>query len=191
MNERINIIKEQVLSDDWYLLKKTTFNYLTNKGIWENRSRETYDRGNGATLLLYNKLLQTVVLTRQFRFPTYVNGNPDGLLIETCARLLDNDGSEEAIRREVEEETGYVLSSVEKVFEAYMSPGSVTEKVYFFIAEYTKDMKKYSGGGVEDEEIEVLELSFETAMAMISNGEIQDGKTIMLLQYLSLSKLMN
>ncbi|HWW41267.1 GDP-mannose pyrophosphatase NudK [Pedobacter sp.] len=191
MNERINIIKEQVLSDDWYLLKKTTFNYLTNKGNWENRSRETYDRGNGATLLLYNKLSRTVVLTRQFRFPTYVNGNPDGLLIETCAGLLDNDGPEEAIRREVEEETGYVLSSVEKVFEAYMSPGSVTEKVYFFIAEYTKDMKKYLGGGVEDEEIEVLELSFEEAMAMISNGQIQDGKTIMLLQYLSLSKLMN
>jgi nudix-type nucleoside diphosphatase (YffH/AdpP family) len=191
MSEKINIIKEQVLSDDWYLLKKTTFNYLTNRGVWENRSRETYDRGNGATLLLYNKLFQTVVLTRQFRFPTYVNGNPDGLLIETCAGLLDNDGPEEAIRREVEEETGYVLSSVEKVFEAYMSPGSVTEKVYFFIAEYTKDMKKYSGGGVEDEEIEVLELSFEKAMAMVSNGEIQDGKTIMLLQYLSLSKLMN
>lgn len=191
MNERINIIKEQVLSDDWYLLKKTTFNYLTNKGNWENRSRETYDRGNGATLLLYNKLFQTVVLTRQFRFPTYVNGNPDGLLIETCAGLLDNDGPEEAIRREVEEETGYVLSSVEKVFEAYMSPGSVTEKVYFFIAEYTKDMKKYLGGGVEDEEIEVLELSFEKAMAMVSSGEIQDGKTIMLLQYLSLAKLMN
>jgi len=191
MSEKINIIKEQVLSDDWYLLKKTTFNYLTNRGVWENRSRETYDRGNGATLLLYSKLFQTVVLTRQFRFPTYVNGNPDGLLIETCAGLLDNDGPEEAIRREVEEETGYVLSSVEKVFEAYMSPGSVTEKVYFFIAEYTKDMKKYSGGGVEDEEIEVLELSFEKAMAMVSNGEIQDGKTIMLLQYLSLSKLMN
>ncbi|PTS98208.1 GDP-mannose pyrophosphatase NudK [Pedobacter sp. HMWF019] len=191
MNEKINIIKEQVLSDDWYLLKKTTFNYLTNKGIWENRSRETYDRGNGATLLLYNKLFQTVVLTRQFRFPTYVNGNSNGLLIETCAGLLDNDGPEEAIRREVEEETGYVLSSVEKVFEAYMSPGSVTEKVYFFIAEYTKEMKRHSGGGVEDEEIEVLELPFAKAMAMISSGEIQDGKTIMLLQYLSLSKLMN
>lgn len=187
MNERVKFIREEILSDDWYLLKKTIFNYLTKNGTWETRSRETYDRGNGAVVLLYNRISQTVILTRQFRFPTYVNGNDDGLLIEACAGLLDKDGPEEAIKRETEEETGYVLSAVEKVFEAYMSPGSVTEKLFFFLAEYTQAMRTHQGGGIEDEDIEVLELPFSKAMEMVANGEIQDGKTIMLLQYLSLS----
>lgn len=190
MNSSVNIIKEEILSDDWYVLKKTTFNFLTKKGIQETLSRETYDRGNGATILLYNRLLQTVILIKQFRFPTYVNGNITGMLIETCAGLLDENSPEEAIRRETEEETGYVLSSVQKVFEVYMSPGSVTEKLYFFIAEYTTDMKTNVGGGVEDEDIEVLEIPFNTAMQMITTGEIKDGKTIMLLQHLALSKIM-
>jgi GDP-mannose pyrophosphatase NudK len=191
MQNNINIVKEETLSDDWYLLKKTTFSYLTKKGVWETRNRETYDRGNGATILLYNKQVKTVILTRQFRFPTYVNGNITGMLIESCAGLLDHDSPEEAIRRETEEETGYVISSVKKVFEAYMSPGSVTEILYFFIAEYTTDMKKSKGGGVEEEEIEVMELPFDTAMQMITNGEIRDGKTIMLLQHLALSQIIN
>ena len=190
MESAINIIKEEILSDDWYVLKKTTFNFLSKKGIQETLSRETYDRGNGATILLYNRSQQTVILIKQFRFPTYVNGNITGMLIETCAGLLDENSPEEAIRRETEEETGYVLSSVQKVFEVYMSPGSVTEKLYFFIAEYTSDMKMQIGGGVEDEDIEVLELPFNNAMQMIATGEIKDGKTIMLLQHLALSKIM-
>lgn len=190
MNNTINIIKEEILSDDWYVLKKTTFNFLSKNGIQETLSRETYDRGNGATILLYNRAFQTVILIKQFRFPTYVNGNVTGMLIETCAGLLDENGPEEAIRRETEEETGYVLSSVQKIFEVYMSPGSVTEKLYFFIAEYTSAMKTNIGGGVEDEDIEVMELPFSTAMQMIATGEIKDGKTIMLLQHLALSKIM-
>jgi nudix-type nucleoside diphosphatase (YffH/AdpP family) len=190
MESAINIIKEEILSDDWYVLKKTTFNFLSKKGIQETLSRETYDRGNGATILLYNRSQQTVILIKQFRFPTYVNGNITGMLIETCAGLLDENSPEEAIRRETEEETGYVLSSVQKVFEVYMSPGSVTEKLYFFIAEYISDMKMQIGGGVEDEDIEVLELPFNNAMQMIATGEIKDGKTIMLLQHLALSKIM-
>jgi nudix-type nucleoside diphosphatase (YffH/AdpP family) len=190
MNNTINIIKEEILSDDWYVLKKTTFNFLSKKGVQETLSRETYDRGNGATILLYNRALQTVILIKQFRFPTYVNGNVTGMLIETCAGLLDENSPEEAIRRETEEETGYVLSSVQKVFEVYMSPGSVTEKLYFFIAEYNSAMKTNVGGGVEDEDIEVMELPFGTAMQMITTGEIKDGKTIMLLQHLALSKIM-
>ncbi|MDF2433762.1 MAG: GDP-mannose pyrophosphatase NudK [Mucilaginibacter sp.] len=187
----INIIKEETLSDNWYLLKKTTFNYLTKKGVWETRNRETYDRGNGATILLYNSLMKTVILTRQFRFPTFVNGNITGMLIESCAGLLDHDSPEEAIKRETEEETGYVISSVKKVYEAYMSPGSVTELLYFFIAEYTTDMKTGNGGGIEEEEIEVMELPFDEAIHMITTGEIRDGKTIMLLQHLALSQLIN
>jgi nudix-type nucleoside diphosphatase (YffH/AdpP family) len=191
MLPRIKIEREEVLSDDWYLLKKTTFTYLTKKGEWETRTRETYDRGNGATILLYNKEKHTVILTRQFRFPTFVNGNTEGMLIETCAGLLDQDSPETAIRRETEEETGYLIKDIEKVFEAYMSPGSVTEKLYFFIAEYTNDTKKNGGGGIEEEEIDVIELKFADTMKMISSGEIQDGKTIMLLQHLFISQILN
>ncbi len=190
MNNRINIIKEEILSDNWYTLKKITFNYLTKKQEWQTLSREAYDRGNGATILLYNKQHKTVILTRQFRLPTFINGNDTGMLIEACAGLLDKDSPEEAIRRETGEETGYIISSVEKVYEAYMSPGSVTEKLYFFIAEYTTDMKTHTGGGVDDEEIEVMELPFEEAMAQVQNGQIADGKTIMLLQHLALSGIM-
>ncbi len=138
MNERVQIVKTEVLSDDWYSLKKVTFKYLKKNGTWSQINRETYDRGNGATILLYNRENKSVILTRQFRMPTFVNGNVDGMLIEVCAGLLDQDNPEECIRRETEEETGFTLKDVKKVFEAYMSPGSVTELLYFFIAEYSR-----------------------------------------------------
>lgn len=187
-NDKVNILQTEILSDNWYTLRKVTFEYLKDDGTKEIQSREAYDRGNGATILLYNKKQKTVILTQQFRLPTFVNGNESGMLIEACAGLLDNDNPEDCIRRETEEETGYKISKVEKIFEAYMSPGSVTEIVYFFIAEYTKEMKVNEGGGVEEEQenIEVLELDFEKAYQMIASGEIKDGKTIMLLQYLKL-----
>jgi GDP-mannose pyrophosphatase NudK len=190
MSERVRIQKTEILSDNWYILKKITFDFQKKNGSWVNQNREAYDRGNGATILLYNKELKTVILTKQFRLPTYINGNDDGMLIETCAGLLDADNAEDAIRRETEEETGFTLKEVKKVYEAYMSPGSVTEILFFFIAEYSRDMKTSAGGGVDDhEDIEVLELPFDKAYNMISTGEIKDGKTIMLLQHLKLNNL--
>ena len=188
MNDRIKIKQVEVLADDWYVLKKTTFDYLRNNGEWQTQSRETYDRGDGATILLYNLKQQTVILTRQFRFPAFVNGLADGLLVETAAGLLDKASPEERIRAEAEEETGYKIKHVEKVFEAYMSPGSVTEKLHFFIAEYEANDRQGEGGGLaaEGEDIEVLELSFAETLQMIKKGDIQDGKTIMLLQHVAL-----
>ena len=154
-------------------------------------SRETYDRGNGATILLYSPLKKTVVLTRQFRFPAFVNEH-DGMLIETCAGLLDQDDPHTCIRKETQEETGYRIENVRKVFEAFMSPGSVTERLHFFVGEYSDQDKVSEGGGLEaeGEEIEVLELPLDEALAMIDTGEIKDGKTIMLLQYAKLQGLM-
>jgi nudix-type nucleoside diphosphatase (YffH/AdpP family) len=192
VEDRVRIEDVRVLSDDWYVLKKTTFSFHRNDGTWQTQSRETYDRGNGATILLYNHEQGTVILTRQFRMPTYLNGNETGMLIEACAGLLDKDNPEDCIRRETEEETGYKVTEVRKVFEAYMSPGSVTEILYFFVAEYTKEHKVHEGGGLEHEEenIEVLEIPFQQALEMINTGEIKDGKTIMLLQYLRLQGLM-
>lgn len=185
-NPKINIIKTEILSDNWYTLNKVTYTIAKKDGTTETQSREAYDRGNGAVILLYNKTSGTVILTRQFRLPTFINGNTTGMLIEACAGLLDNDNPEECIKRETEEETGYKISKVEKVFEAYMSPGSVTEILHFFIAEYSSEMKITDGGGLEEEgeHIEVLELSFEDTLSMIDSGEIMDAKTIMLLQYL-------
>ena len=183
----ITILEEKLLSDNWYVLKKFTYQYQTRLGETRTTSGEAYDRGNGATVLLYNKDKDTVILTRQFRLPTFINGNRSGMLIETCAGLLDNDEPEEAIRRETEEETGYRIERVDKVFEAYMSPGSVTEKLYFFLAYYTDQQKVFEGGGVDDEDIEVIEIPFTQAMKMVRAGEIQDGKTIMLLQHLLIS----
>ncbi len=182
----IRITETKVLSDNWYTLRRFTFDYQQKNGQWVTQQREAYDRGNGATILLHNPTRQTVILTRQFRLPTYVNGNPDGMLIETCAGLLDNDQPEAAIRRETEEETGFRIGPVQKVFEAYMSPGSVTEKLYFFLAEYADDTDRSAGGGVDEEEIDVLELPLSQALNMIQTGEIQDGKTIMLLLYLNM-----
>lgn len=191
MQSPARIISTEILSDNWYLLKKIHYEIQENNGNWKKQVREVYDRGNGATILLYNKLQQTVVLTRQFRLPSFVNGNDHGMLIETCAGLLDHDNPEDCIRRETEEETGYQVTDVKKVFEAYMSPGSVTEILYFFVAAYNKDMKVSDGGGVaeEQENIEVLEIPFRQALEMIESGEIKDGKTIMLLQYAALNQL--
>lgn len=192
MTPRVKIIDTSILSDNWYTLKKVTYDYRKRNGEWEQQSREAYDRGNGAVILLYNKAQQTVVLTRQFRMPTYINGNEDGMLIEACAGLLDKNNPEECIRREAEEETGYRVTDVQKVFEAYMSPGSVTEILYFFVAAYDSSMKINDGGGLEDEqeEIEVLEVPFQKAVEMIADGRIRDGKTIMLLQYAQLHQLL-
>jgi GDP-mannose pyrophosphatase NudK len=190
MENRVRVKQVQVLSDDWYILKKTTFDFQRRDGSWQTISRETYDRGNGATILLYNRERKTVLLTRQFRFPAYVNGSTNGMLIEACAGLLENEHAEEAIRRESEEETGYRLGSVTKLFEAYMSPGSVTEKLHFFTAEYDASLKTAEGGGdaSHGEEIEVLEIALDEALDMIEIGEIQDGKTIMLLQHAKLKR---
>jgi len=188
----INILNTQILSDNWYTLKKVSFEMTGTDGAKSTLEREAYDRGNGATILLYNKQYKTVVLTRQFRIPTFINGNDTGYLIECCAGLLDQDNAEDCIRRETEEETGFRIDQVEKVFEAYMSPGSVTELLYFFVAAYSSEMKLHCGGGLkeENEDIEVLELPFEKALGMIKSGEIKDGKTIMLLQYAQLNGLM-
>jgi nudix-type nucleoside diphosphatase (YffH/AdpP family) len=190
---RIRVKDVKVLSDDWYVLKKTTFDYMRTDGRWQTMSRETYDRGNGAVILLYNRMQKTVILTRQFRFPTFVNGLDDGMLIEACAGLLEANNPEECIRKETEEETGYRVENVRKVFEAYMSPGSVTEKLYFFVAEYTPAAKTSSGGGEanDGEDIEVLEILLDEALQKIESGEIVDGKTIMLLQYAKLYELTN
>jgi nudix-type nucleoside diphosphatase (YffH/AdpP family) len=191
-NDRIRIKEVKVLSDDWYVLKKTTFDIRRNDGTWQTVSRETYDRGNGATILLFNRTQKTVLLTRQFRFPAFVNGCEDGMLIEACAGLLEKDDPETAIRRETEEETGYHIGSVFKLFEAYMSPGSVTEKLHFFAAEYSPLQKKGGGGGVVDhgEEIDLVELGLDEALNMIEIGQIQDGKTVMLLQHAKLKGLL-
>lgn len=192
MNDLIRIQRVETLSDDWYTLKKTTFDYRRKDGSWQTQSRETYDRGNGATILLYNRERKTVILTRQFRFPAYVN-NHHGMLIETCAGLLDESAPEEAIRRETEEETGYRIHNVTRIFDAFMSPGSVTERVYFFVAEYDEDSHIDDGGGLhsDGEDIEVLELNFQQALHMIETGEIMDGKTIMLLQYALIHHLLD
>lgn len=189
---KVNILDTKILSDNWYILKKISFELLKANGQKQLMEREAYDRGNGATILLYNRQNQCVVLTRQFRLPTFVNGNETGYLIEACAGLLDKDNAEACIKRETEEETGYKISQVTKVFEAYMSPGSVTELLYFFVAEYAPSMKVGDGGGVEEEHenIEVLEIPFTRALEMMQAGEIRDGKTIMLLQYAQLNNLL-
>lgn len=192
MNDRIKNMKTEVLCKNWHTLKKVTFEYLQENGTYQTQSREAYDRGNGAVILLYNKQNKSVILTKQFRMPTFINGNNDGMMIEACAGLLDNDNPEDCIRRETEEETGYKINHVKKVFEAYMSPGSVTEILYFFVAEYSKEMKVNEGGGLaaEHENIEVMEMSFEDALNKIESGEIKDAKTIVLIQYLRIKNIL-
>ena len=188
---RIRILEERVLSDDWFVLKKTTFEIARRDGRAQTVSRETYDRGNGAVLLLFDAARGTVILTRQFRFPAWVNGSADGMLVEACAGLLDGDDAESAIRREVAEETGFAVTAPRKVFEAYMSPGSVTEKLHFFVAAYDDASRLSAGGGdvAEGEDIEVLELTLADALRRVATGEIEDGKTIMLLQHAALTGL--
>ena len=184
-DEKVRNVREELLSDNWYVLKKVTFDYRKEDGTWETQSREVYDRGNGAAILLYNRFKGTVILTEQFRMPTYRNGNATGMLIEACAGLLDDETPEASIVREAEEETGFRVDRVRKVGEAYMSPGSVTEMLHLFVAEYDDGMAVGKGGGLEEEQenIAVLELPFPRALAMIDSGEIKDAKTMLLLQY--------
>ncbi len=188
VSDRVRVKDVRVLSDNHYILKTTTFEWRRNSGEWQTQARETYDRGNGAALLPYNLAQRSVVLVRQFRYPAYVNGCDD-LLIEAAAGLLDNESPEVRILAEAEEETGYRLGKVQKVFEAFMSPGAITEKLHFFVAEYEAGMRVGSGGGIasEGEDIEVLELPIDSALAMIGDGRIVDAKTIMLLQYAALN----
>ncbi len=190
-NPIIKIQKTELLSDNWYVLNKVTYEYQKEDNTVETHIREVYDRGNGAAILLYNSTQKTVILTRQFRLPSYLNGNKTGMMIEVCAGLLDKDHPEQCIIRETEEETGYRLSKVQKVMETYMSPGAVTEILYLFVGEYDASMKVSEGGGVdsEQENIEVLEYTFDEAFAMIQTGEIKDAKTIMLLQYAKINNL--
>jgi nudix-type nucleoside diphosphatase (YffH/AdpP family) len=193
MIDHITLLGRETLSDHWYHLYKYTFDLHKTDGSSVRQVREVYDRGNGSTILLYNRERQTVILTRQFRLPTFVNGNPDGFMVEACAGLLDGDNPEECIRRETEEETGYQIKDVRKVFEAYMSPGSVTEILYFFLAEYEPAMKTSAGGGAdgEEENIQVLEIPFAEVVRQLKAGEIKDAKTILLLQHLMLEGLMD
>ncbi|HAT75884.1 MAG TPA: GDP-mannose pyrophosphatase NudK, partial [Flavobacterium sp.] len=190
-NPKIKIQTTELLSDNWYLLNKVTFDFLRKDGVWVSQKREVYDRGNGAGILLYNRQQKTIILTRQFRLPSFLNGNETGMMIEVCAGLLDQDHPEQCIIRETEEETGYRISKVKKILETFVSPGAVTEILHLFIGEYDASMKVAEGGGleIEQEEIEVLEMPFEKAYNMIATGEIKDAKTIILLQYAKINNL--
>jgi len=192
MNEKVKNIKKVLLSNNWYTLNKVIFDYRMEDGEWVEQAREAYDRGNGATVLLYNKIKQTVILVSQFRMPTYLNGNTTGMMIETCAGLLDGDDPETCVIKEAEEESGFRVSQVEKVFEAYMSPGAVTEIIHFYVAEYNDHDKIGEGGGLdsEQEDILVMEVDFKEALNMIVTGQIKDAKTIMLLQYAKINGLL-
>lgn len=189
MSTKIEILKNELLSDNWFTLRNYTYTLAKKDGGSVRHKREVYDRGNGATILLYNRKKKTVLLVNQFRIPTYVNGNSSGMLLETCAGLLDADSPEDCIRKEAIEETGYQIGNVDKLFELYMSPGGVTELIHFFAAEYEEGIRANAGGGVEDEDIEVLELPFTQALAMIKSGEIRDGKAVILLQYAQINGL--
>jgi nudix-type nucleoside diphosphatase (YffH/AdpP family) len=183
--ERIKNLVRETLSEAWYTLYRYTFEYLRSDGSWDTQQREAYDRGNGAAALLYDPVRQKVLLTRQFRLPTYINGNEDGFLTEVCAGLLDGDAPEACMIREILEETGYAVPSVEKVVEVYTSPGAVTEKLYLYQAEYNPEMKRESGGGVaaESEDIQILEWSYAEVLEALEKGVIRDAKTLILLQH--------
>lgn len=191
-NPRVKINKIENLSDNWYKLDKVDFDYQLKNGAWQNQLRESYDRGDGAAILLYNPSKKTVILTKQFRMPSYLNENPDGMMIEVCAGLLDADDPLTCIKKEAEEETGYKINNPTKLFEIYSTPGAVTEKIHYFMAEYDANMKISEGGGLEEEteEIEVLEIPFDEAMEMIYTGEIKDAKTIILLQHAKINNLL-
>ncbi|MDG5491868.1 GDP-mannose pyrophosphatase NudK [Psychroserpens sp. SPM9] len=192
-NSHIKEIQEKILSDDHYSLKKVSFDYKMSDGKWVRQHREVYNRGDGACILLYHKKKNTVVLVKQFRMPTYMNANGDGFLIEICGGLLDNDNPEACIIRETREEIGYDIKTIKKVYEAFSSPGVLTEKQHFFIAEYEDHMKQFVGGGLdsEQEDIEVLELPFSEVIEMLNQGEIKDTRTIVLLQYLQIHKVLD
>lgn len=190
-NPKIKIKQTDLLSNNWYLLNNVTFDFLRKDGVWVTQKREVYDRGNGAGILLYNREQKTIILTRQFRLPAYLNGNETGMIVEVCAGLLDQDHPEQCIIRETEEETGYRIQSVQKIMEAYMSPGAITEILHLFVGEYDASMKVTDGGGLEheQEEIEVIEIAFKDAYKKIATGEIKDAKTILLLQYAKINNL--
>ncbi|SFZ91736.1 nudix-type nucleoside diphosphatase, YffH/AdpP family [Flaviramulus basaltis] len=193
MEDKLRNIKYNVLSKEWATLYQIDYDYKFENNNWKRLSRESYDRGNGTGILLYNKEKQMVILTKQFRMPAYANTPKDGMSIEVCAGAIDkNENPEVCIIREVEEEVGYKITSAKKVIECYTSPGAVTEKMYLFVAEYNDAMKINAGGGldIEDEEIEVLEMPFSQALSMIETFEIIDAKTIMLLQYAQIHKLL-
>lgn len=189
--KKVKINKIENLSHNWYKLDKIDFHYLTKNGHWQHQIRESYDRGDGAAILLYNSIQKTVILTKQFRMPSYLNGNNNGMMIEVCAGLLDENDPVTCIKKEAEEETGYKIKKPIKIFELYSTPGAVTEKIHYFIAEYNQQMKISEGGGLQEEteEIEVLEINFKKALKMIETGEICDAKTIILLQYVQIHKL--
>ena len=183
MSVKINVIKDKILSENWFVLRNFTYDLTNKDGVTLRHKREVYDRGDGATLLLYNREKNSVILTRQFRIATWLNGNQSGMLIETCAGLLDDDVPEVCIRKEAIEETGYQVGEVVKLYDLYMSPGGVTELLHFFAAEYNDSTRTGEGGGVDDEDIDVMEISFPQAWSMVKEGHIKDGKTVMLLQY--------
>ena len=187
-NPDVVVTDVELLAAAWHVLRRTTLQRRRSDGQWVTEQRETYDRGNGATLLPYDAERRTVLLSRQFRYPVYVNGHPDGMLLETAAGLLDDDSPEDAVRREVEEELGVTVGEVEHVFDVFMSPGSVTERLHFYAAPYRPADRTGAGGGLEDEgeDIEVVELPFDEALAMVDDGRIADAKTIMLLQWAAL-----
>ncbi|MDH6577763.1 NUDIX domain-containing protein [Kitasatospora sp. MAP5-34] len=187
-NPGVRVRDVRLLSCHWYVLRTTSFDYRHADGHWSTEQRETYDRGNGATVLLYDRSRRAVLLTRQFRYPAYVNGHPDGMLLETAAGLLDDQDPETAIRREAVEETGHTIGEVEHVFDVYMSPGSVTQRLHFYAAPYSPADRTGAGGGLaeEGEDIEVVELPFQQALEMVRSGEIADAKTVMLLQWAAL-----
>ncbi|MER9231740.1 NUDIX domain-containing protein [Mesorhizobium sp. M0622] len=190
MEDRIRIRSEEVLSDEWAVLKKTVFDYRRRDGKWETHTRQTYDRGDGAVILPFDPQRSTVLLVRQFRYPAYVTGHGEPL-IEACAGLLDEDDPETCIRKEAEEELGYRLKDVQRLFSPYMSPGSVTERLWFFVARYSPADRVSDGGGAHDEgeDIEVLEMPLDEALAGIHNGSIIDAKTIILIQHLKLNPI--
>lgn len=189
MNNKIKMVEEIALSEHWFSLRNYIFDYQVNNQHWQRQQREVFDKGDGATVLLYNREAHKVVLTKQFRLPSYLNQNPDGMLIETCAGVLEGDAPIVCITKEILEETGFKIDNVTPLFNAYMSPGAVTELIHFFVASYNQTNKVAEGGGLahEEEHIEVLEIDFEKAYGMIASGEIQDGKTIMLLQHAKLN----
>lgn len=191
-NPKINITKITVLADEWNTLKKVKFDYKTKKGIWQEQLRECYTTGEGACILLYNTKKHTIILTKQFRMPTYLSGIKDGMMIEVCAGLLDDDDPDTCIKKEVLEETGYKIDRVQKVFELYSTPGTVSEKLHYYIGEYNDGMKINAGGGLdsEQEEIEVLEYDFNNALNMIKTGEIIDARTVILLHYAKIERLL-
>ena len=194
MSDRVKDLSQKILSDRVYKLYEVTFGYQLQSGEWVEKNREVFDRGNGATVLLYNKEKGTIILNYQFRVPTLLNGNESGFMIETPAGVIETEDAsvEQSMIREIEEETGYRVESVKKVMELFMTPAAVTEKIYYFTAPYTDDMKVSEGGGVasEHEDIKVLEMPFKEAIAKVESGDIVDAKTVILLQYAQLQKLM-